>query len=173
MIVNLYSRLPLLLLLVMEKDLMLLFFEGEWWDTWARVESQSEKYILLCFLLCLMVPILQQHSTHFWCPQFNVSSNKALSSRTIFFHAKACESYCPYNLCCIKIYMICFLSMMIGFLFDISHMPCSVFSRYGIHSFPAILLANRTVMVRYRGSKDLNSLVSFYKRTTGDSFVLF
>ncbi|XP_008804329.2 5'-adenylylsulfate reductase-like 5 [Phoenix dactylifera] len=53
-----------------------------------------------------------------------------------------------------------------------SSMP-SVFSRYGIHSFPAILLANRTVMVRYRGSKDLNSLVSFYKKTTGFDPVSF
>ncbi|KAG1347596.1 5'-adenylylsulfate reductase-like 5 [Cocos nucifera] len=47
-----------------------------------------------------------------------------------------------------------------------SSMP-SVFSRYGIHSFPAILLANGTMMVRYRGSKDINSLVNFYKKTTG------
>ncbi|XP_008813732.2 5'-adenylylsulfate reductase-like 5 [Phoenix dactylifera] len=47
-----------------------------------------------------------------------------------------------------------------------SSMP-SVFSRYGIHSFPAILLANGTMMVRYRGLKDINSLVNFYKKTTG------
>ncbi|XP_010934707.1 5'-adenylylsulfate reductase-like 5 [Elaeis guineensis] len=43
----------------------------------------------------------------------------------------------------------------------------SVFSRYGIHSFPAILLTNGTMMVRYRGSKDIKSLVNFYKKTTG------
>ncbi|XP_062214266.1 5'-adenylylsulfate reductase-like 5 isoform X2 [Phragmites australis] len=39
--------------------------------------------------------------------------------------------------------------------------------RYGVRSFPAILLVNETAMVRYRGSKDLNSLVDFYKETTG------
>ncbi|KAL5684154.1 hypothetical protein ACJX0J_010539, partial [Zea mays] len=43
----------------------------------------------------------------------------------------------------------------------------SLFSRYGVRGFPAILLVNETTMVRYRGSKDLNSLVDFYKETTG------
>uniref|UniRef100_A0A0A9DC62 APRL8 n=1 Tax=Arundo donax TaxID=35708 RepID=A0A0A9DC62_ARUDO len=43
----------------------------------------------------------------------------------------------------------------------------SLFSRYGVHGFPAILLVNETAMVRYRGSKDLSSLVDFYKETTG------
>jgi len=44
---------------------------------------------------------------------------------------------------------------------------CSLFSRYGVRGFPAILLVNETTMVRYRGSKDLSSLVDFYKETTG------
>ncbi|CAL4936574.1 unnamed protein product [Urochloa decumbens] len=39
--------------------------------------------------------------------------------------------------------------------------------RYGVRGFPAILLVNETTMVRYRGSKDLSSLVDFYKETTG------
>ncbi|PWZ24096.1 5'-adenylylsulfate reductase-like 5 [Zea mays] len=43
----------------------------------------------------------------------------------------------------------------------------SLFSRYGVRGFPAILLVNETTMVRYRGSKDLSSLVEFYKETTG------
>ncbi|KAK3145746.1 hypothetical protein QOZ80_3BG0256840 [Eleusine coracana subsp. coracana] len=43
----------------------------------------------------------------------------------------------------------------------------SLFSRYGVRGFPAILLVNETTMVRYRGSKDLSSLVDFYKKTTG------
>ncbi|KAG0489137.1 hypothetical protein HPP92_007948 [Vanilla planifolia] len=38
-----------------------------------------------------------------------------------------------------------------------SAMP-SVFSRYGIHSFPSILLANRTARIKYHGSKDIDSL---------------
>jgi len=47
-----------------------------------------------------------------------------------------------------------------------SAMP-SLFSRYGVHAFPAILLVNETTMVRYRGTKDLQSLIDFYKETTG------
>ncbi|KAM3279149.1 hypothetical protein ACQJBY_046449 [Aegilops geniculata] len=43
----------------------------------------------------------------------------------------------------------------------------SLFSRYGVRGFPAILLANETTMVRYRGTKDLKSLVQFYQETTG------
>lgn len=44
---------------------------------------------------------------------------------------------------------------------------CSLFSRYGVRGFPAILLANETTMVRYRGTKDLKCLVQFYQETTG------
>uniref|UniRef100_A0ACD6A956 Uncharacterized protein n=1 Tax=Avena sativa TaxID=4498 RepID=A0ACD6A956_AVESA len=47
-----------------------------------------------------------------------------------------------------------------------SAMP-SLFSRYGVRAFPAILLVNKTTMVRYRGTKDLQSLIDFYKETTG------
>ncbi|XP_066333200.1 5'-adenylylsulfate reductase-like 5 [Miscanthus floridulus] len=43
----------------------------------------------------------------------------------------------------------------------------SLLSRYGVRGFPAILFVNETTMVQYRGSKDLNSLVNFYKETTG------
>ncbi|KAG8098677.1 hypothetical protein GUJ93_ZPchr0013g36056 [Zizania palustris] len=43
----------------------------------------------------------------------------------------------------------------------------SLFSRYGVRGFPAILLVNETTMVRYRGPKDLSSLVDFYKEITG------
>lgn len=47
-----------------------------------------------------------------------------------------------------------------------SAMP-SLFSRYGVRGFPAVLLVNETSMVRYRGTKDLKSLIDFYKETTG------
>ncbi|KAF5749172.1 5'-adenylylsulfate reductase-like 7 [Tripterygium wilfordii] len=43
----------------------------------------------------------------------------------------------------------------------------SIFSRYGIHSLPAIILVNQTSKIQYRGSKNLLSLVQFYERTTG------
>ncbi|XP_042465539.1 5'-adenylylsulfate reductase-like 5 [Zingiber officinale] len=47
-----------------------------------------------------------------------------------------------------------------------SIMP-SVLSRNGIHSFPSILLINGTTRIRYHGSKSLNSLVYFYKKSIG------
>ncbi|XP_011089719.1 5'-adenylylsulfate reductase-like 5 isoform X1 [Sesamum indicum] len=42
-----------------------------------------------------------------------------------------------------------------------------VFSRYGIHSVPSLLILNQTTRMRYHGRKDLQSLINFYKRTTG------
>ncbi|GMH00106.1 hypothetical protein Nepgr_001945 [Nepenthes gracilis] len=47
-----------------------------------------------------------------------------------------------------------------------SAMP-SVFSRYGIHSLPALLMVNQTAKMRYYGPQDLRSVAHFYKRTTG------
>ncbi|KAG2335218.1 hypothetical protein Bca52824_006398 [Brassica carinata] len=43
----------------------------------------------------------------------------------------------------------------------------SVFSRYGIHSLPSILMVNQTLKMRYHGPKDLASLIQFYQQTTG------
>ncbi|XVF42559.1 hypothetical protein PTKIN_Ptkin01aG0373100 [Pterospermum kingtungense] len=43
----------------------------------------------------------------------------------------------------------------------------SIFSRYGIHSLPSILIMNQTSRIRYRGPKELPSIVQFYERTTG------
>ncbi|KAM1735241.1 hypothetical protein FF2_013410 [Malus domestica] len=43
----------------------------------------------------------------------------------------------------------------------------SVFSRYGIHSFPSILIVNQTSRVRYHGPKSLSLLAQFYQKTTG------
>ncbi|KAH0931695.1 5'-adenylylsulfate reductase-like 7 isoform X1 [Brassica rapa] len=43
----------------------------------------------------------------------------------------------------------------------------SVFSRYGIHSLPSILMVNQTLKMRYIGPKDLASLIQFYQHTTG------
>ncbi|KAJ0650506.1 putative 5'-adenylylsulfate reductase-like protein [Helianthus annuus] len=43
----------------------------------------------------------------------------------------------------------------------------SLFSRHGIHSVPSIVIANKTARVHYHGPKDLQSLLEFYKITTG------
>uniref|UniRef100_A0A1J3HHF8 5'-adenylylsulfate reductase-like 5 n=1 Tax=Noccaea caerulescens TaxID=107243 RepID=A0A1J3HHF8_NOCCA len=43
----------------------------------------------------------------------------------------------------------------------------SVFSRYGIHSLPSILIVNQTSKTRYHGQKDVTSLIEFYEEATG------
>ncbi|XP_072951927.1 5'-adenylylsulfate reductase-like 5 [Typha angustifolia] len=84
---------------------------------------------------------------------------------SVFFYA----SWCPFSSNYRPIFNV--LSSMFPnirhFTVEESSAMPSVFSRYGIHSFPAILLANKTSMVRYHGMKDLSSLVEFYKETTG------
>lgn len=50
---------------------------------------------------------------------------------------------------------------------------CSILSRYGIHSVPSLLIVNQTTRIRHRGSEDLQSLVTFYKRTTGSTSKIF
>lgn len=47
-----------------------------------------------------------------------------------------------------------------------SAMP-SLLSRYGIHSVPSLVIVNQTTRIRHHGSKDLQSIKTFYKRTTG------
>ncbi|KAA8519040.1 hypothetical protein F0562_016186 [Nyssa sinensis] len=47
-----------------------------------------------------------------------------------------------------------------------SAMP-SIFSIYGIHGLPTIVIVNKMSRMRFRGSKDLHSLIKFYKKTTG------
>ncbi|KAG1368783.1 5'-adenylylsulfate reductase-like 5 [Cocos nucifera] len=94
-----------------------------------------------------------------------LSQSQGSTYYSVFFYA----SWCPFS--CNTRPIFDALSSMFPQIKHLaveqsSSMP-SVFSRYGIHSIPAILLANRTVMVRHHGSNDLNSLVSFYKKTTG------
>ncbi|KAH9623983.1 hypothetical protein KSS87_010101 [Heliosperma pusillum] len=43
----------------------------------------------------------------------------------------------------------------------------SILSKYGVHGFPTLFLLNSTMRVRYRGSRSLSSLVSFYSDVTG------
>lgn len=45
----------------------------------------------------------------------------------------------------------------------------SVFSRYGVHSVPSLLIVNQNIRWKYHGQRDLTSLVNFYKRATGIS----
>ncbi|KAJ6697251.1 hypothetical protein OIU85_003604 [Salix viminalis] len=43
----------------------------------------------------------------------------------------------------------------------------SIFSRYGIHSLPSLIIVSQTSKVQYSGPKNLQSLAQFYKKTTG------
>ncbi|CAI9101042.1 OLC1v1038268C1 [Oldenlandia corymbosa var. corymbosa] len=47
-----------------------------------------------------------------------------------------------------------------------SAMP-SLFSRYGIHSLPTILMVNQNSRKRFHGSAELDPLIEFYQKTTG------
>ena len=48
----------------------------------------------------------------------------------------------------------------------------STLSKYGVHGFPTIILMNSTMLVVYRGSRALDSLVAFYSDVTGKVFEL-
>ncbi|CAI9768663.1 unnamed protein product [Fraxinus pennsylvanica] len=94
-----------------------------------------------------------------------MSSNQEIVYTSILFYA----SWCPFS----SIFQSRFaaLSSMYPQIKHVmieqsSAMP-SVFSRYGIHSVPSLLIVNQTARMKYHGLKDLHSLVNFYKRTTG------
>ncbi|KAJ8645129.1 hypothetical protein MRB53_006877 [Persea americana] len=94
-----------------------------------------------------------------------LSSNQKNSYTSVFFYA----SWCPFSRSTKATFDV--LSSMFPqithlMLEESSVMPV-VFSRYGVHSLPSILMVNRTSRLRYSGSKDLSSLVHFYKRITG------
>ncbi|XP_062212758.1 5'-adenylylsulfate reductase-like 5 isoform X2 [Phragmites australis] len=82
-------------------------------------------------------------------------------SYSILFYA----AWCPFSSKFRPIFEA--LSTMFPQIHHFAVEESSATPRYGVRGFPAILLVNETTMVRYRGSKDLSSLVDFYKETTG------
>ncbi|CAN6303109.1 unnamed protein product [Urochloa humidicola] len=82
-------------------------------------------------------------------------------SYSILFYA----AWCPFSSKFRPIFEA--LSTMYPQIHHFAVEESSATPRYGVRGFPAILLVNETTMVRYRGSKDLSSLVDFYKETTG------
>ncbi|CAN6297371.1 unnamed protein product [Urochloa humidicola] len=83
------------------------------------------------------------------------------ASYSILFYA----AWCPFSSKFRPIFEA--LSTMYPQIHHFAVEESSATPRYGVRGFPAILLVNETTMVRYRGSKDLSSLVDFYKETTG------
>lgn len=83
----------------------------------------------------------------------------------VLFHA----SWCPFSKLCRSLFDD--LSSMFPKIYHVaveeSVLMPSVLSRNGVHSFPSLFLQNQTSRVRYRGSRDLDSLVLFYKEITG------
>ncbi|XP_043691709.1 5'-adenylylsulfate reductase-like 7 [Telopea speciosissima] len=92
------------------------------------------------------------------------SSQKNLNTAVLFY-----ASWCPFSRGVLPTFDA--LSSMFP---QIRHLAVeqssalpSLFSRYGIHSLPAIFLVNQTERVHYCGPKDLSSLIQFYTRITG------
>ncbi|CAN6322238.1 unnamed protein product [Urochloa humidicola] len=83
------------------------------------------------------------------------------ASYSILFYA----AWCPFSTKFRPIFEA--LSTMYPQIHHFAVEESSATPRYGVRGFPAVLLVNETTMVRYRGSKDLSSLVDFYKETTG------
>ena len=86
---------------------------------------------------------------------------------SMLFHA----SWCPFSKMCQSLFDI--LSSLFPNIHHVSIeestvMPSSL-SRNGVHSFPSLYLWNQTSRVHYHGSRDLKSLVLFYKEITGIS----
>ncbi|CAK9145890.1 unnamed protein product [Ilex paraguariensis] len=84
---------------------------------------------------------------------------------SIFFYA----SWCPFS------HDVRSTFEILGSMFpQIEHLAVeqslampSTLSKYGIHSIPQIVLVKQTSRLRFRGSKDLHSLVNFYEKITG------
>ncbi|XP_074576764.1 5'-adenylylsulfate reductase-like 5 [Curcuma longa] len=89
--------------------------------------------------------------------------------KSAYFSVLFYASWCPFSHSCRPTFdaLSSMFPQIKHFLVEESSVMPSVFSRYGIHSFPALMLINGTTRLRYQGSNDLTSLVYFYKRTTG------
>lgn len=94
-----------------------------------------------------------------------LTSKQGNSYTSVLFYA----SWCPFsrNLHP-KFNMLAFIFPQIEHL-DVEQSSAfpSIFSRYGIHSLPSIMMVNQTSKVQYHGVKNLQSLVQFYEKTTG------
>ncbi|KAL5122821.1 5'-adenylylsulfate reductase-like 5 [Glycine soja] len=93
------------------------------------------------------------------------SDIKRTEYTSILFYA----SWCPFSrkmLPQFEILSSTFLQVEHLVLEKSSVLP-SFFSKYGIHSLPAILLVNQTSKLRYHGPNNLLSLFEFYERKTG------
>lgn len=94
-----------------------------------------------------------------------VSSSQKNEYTAVLFYA----SWCPFS----SIFQSKF-STLSSMYPQVKHMMVekssampSLFSRYGVHTMPSLLIVNQTMIMKYHGRKDLPSLKTFYKRATG------
>ncbi|XP_044499687.1 5'-adenylylsulfate reductase-like 7 [Mangifera indica] len=93
-----------------------------------------------------------------------LSSKQGNTYASVLFYA----SWCPFSRSMHPTFEVLssMFPQMEHFAIEQSSALPSVFSRYGIHSLPSILLVNQTSRLQYHGPKDLHSLVHFYQKTT-------
>ncbi|CAI8595152.1 unnamed protein product [Vicia faba] len=93
-----------------------------------------------------------------------LSGKKKTESVSILFYA----SGCPFSRRMLhKFETLSSMFLQIDhFVLERSSALPSLYSKYGIHSLPSILLVNQTSKLRYRGPNDFLSLLEFYERNT-------
>lgn len=94
-----------------------------------------------------------------------LSSKGANAYTSVLFYA----SWCPFSHNVVSTFEV--LSSMFP---QINHLAVeessvvpSILLRYGVHSFPTILMVKQTSIMRFHNAKDLPSLIRFYRKTTG------
>ncbi|KAJ8763140.1 hypothetical protein K2173_025525 [Erythroxylum novogranatense] len=131
--------------------------------TCPRVSTFSPHHLQSqCFLSIPPSPVLEVNGNIL---DWTLTSIKGNAYTSVLFYA----SWCPFSRDIrpkFELLSSMFPQMEHLAIEESSAVP-SIFSRYGIHSLPSILLVNQTSRVRYHGPKDLQSLVQFYEKTTG------
>ncbi|XP_057872711.1 5'-adenylylsulfate reductase-like 3 isoform X2 [Cryptomeria japonica] len=91
----------------------------------------------------------------------NILHKSGSSYMAVLFYA----SWCPFSKLCQPVFNT--LSSMFPTIHHVAIEESAIRPRYGVHSFPSIVLQNQTMRVRYTGSRKLESFVAFYKNITG------
>lgn len=94
-----------------------------------------------------------------------LNSKDANTYASVLFYA----SWCPFSNDVLQTFEVLssMFPQMTHLAVEESLVMPSILSRYGIHSFPTILIVKQTSKLRFHGTKDLHSLSRFYRKTTG------
>ncbi|XP_047182394.1 5'-adenylylsulfate reductase-like 5 [Vigna umbellata] len=93
-----------------------------------------------------------------------LSGSKSIEYISILFYA----SWCPFSQKMLPQFetLSSIFPQIEHLILEQSSALPSLFSRYGIHNLPAILLVNQTSVLRYYGPNNLLSVSEFYERNT-------